>query len=74
MFTKGQTVNYFCDDSKTVPTSQITINRIVDGKATSISGSFGGMGPFLMEFDAETGKGFGQYSTAHIEPHVGPAS
>jgi len=66
MFTKGQIVNYY-DDFHTLPTSQITIENVRDGKAIATSGSFGDMGPFLMEFDAETGEGLGLYVGTRIE-------
>ena len=65
MFSKGQIVNYYYGNG--APASQISINRVHNNTATSMSGSFGGMGPFLMEFDLETGHGRGQYSGARIE-------
>lgn len=68
MFTKGQIVNYYYDSTRTLPTNQISINNINNGKAESMSGDFGSMGPFLMQFDLETGRGLGQYEGARIEP------
>jgi len=68
MFSKGELVNYYYNNLQTLPTNKITIERVVNGKAISTSGSFGDMGPFKMEFDIETGNGVGMYAGACIRP------
>ena len=65
MFIKGQIVNYYDESTRTLPTTQISINNITDGKVESMSGDFG---PFLMQFDLETGHGLGVYEGTRIEP------
>ena len=45
---------------------RVEIENVADGVAIASSGEFGGMGPFMMRFDADTGEGKGDYIGSNI--------
>jgi len=65
MLEKGKTYAYFYEADK--QGNDVTITNISNGIAMAISGEFGGMGPFAMHFDANTGKGLNDYIGTHLE-------
>ena len=65
MLEKGKTYAYFY--TTTLRGNDITITQINNGVAMAISGVFGGMGPFAMHFDVNTGEGVNDHVGTHLE-------
>lgn len=61
----GETYGYVTHEGRMA--SLVKIMHVTDkGIAQCYSGSAGGMGPFLMTFDAETGEGVGNYARTRL--------
>ena len=67
MIEAGKTYAYFYEAGKRG--DDVTITNIInnDTVAMAISGEFGGMGPFALHFDINTGKGLNDYAGTHLE-------
>ncbi len=65
MLEKGKTYAYFYEAGKRG--NDVTITNIINGIGMAISGEFGGMGPFAMHFDVNTGEGLNDYVGTHLE-------